>query len=495
MEEQHNNNLDSIEDGQSSSSQQTPENFPSQPPKKKRTTLRVVAFLLVLIAIASGAFIVLQRHKTTDNNIDSPTPRTAASSNIYGSVFCSKLGLSSLQCENLDTKEVWKYTLPESLGEISYLSTNPDRTKYYIDAYSPNSPTFEHTYNIYDQKFNLLGSLPFQADPSGKSSVNPAYIHWLDTDRLVYSKYDSSSAPTGIKLYSYDVTKKQESELVSLNVNLEYYIPTPDHKHLYGLQSYSVPEENATKRKLVVINLETKEVKDVEGGQVDTDTFSYNADTGLLYKNILHTEQQTNDIKIYRVDNLESSPKLTEIQTITNKYAAGVLAYETVVTNRGLFVTDTFLVKKAPYKFYADDGIVTEATLAAGYSGVDIMLTLPGFPDLTRASSDEPVVSEFFKAPAGTPEKIDKFLEKMAMDTTECGANNYTTLTLQQYDSDKQFGVIVSSCKQNGLVIYNQDGDSYKQIYFTQEGIDCSERDKLGISPKVLECRQPGEGL
>lgn len=500
MEEQHTQPENSQQDQPTLEQPLAP--FASQTteqPRKKRKGLVFTIIVLILFAlVGGGAFYVLQKDKKSQPSSNSETKNvdSSAIASSTNTVFCAKLGINSLQCENLDTREVRKYTLPETVKDLNTIIPSPDRSHFMIETHPQDSSSGNITevLGIYDQKFNLIAELPPQLNADSSNMIAVFSMKWLNNNQLVYTRYvNTENTPS--KLYSYDITTKKENEYLTPGVTLEQFMPVLNKNYLLGVQSFVVPEENATKRKLIVIDPTANVIKDVEGGQIDLESYSYNAETDVLYKNTLNGPDQTYDIKAYRIENPTTSPKLVEIRAINGYYASGVASYETIATSKGIFVTHGFVPRKAPIMFYGDEGAVTKTSLASGFSGADILLSLPDFPQLSRANNDQPVTNDFFSVSASTPDKITKFLEARVNDTSACGENNYPTFQLYRNDGDKQFSVMETSCDRNGLAIYAQDGDSYKQLAIIQEGMSCEARDKAGISAKIVDCNLPGEGL
>ncbi|MEI7632070.1 MAG: hypothetical protein WCJ60_01985 [bacterium] len=471
-----------------------------QATEKSKLPKKVLLLIFLVAVVAIGVFVAWKlqsKNSPIKTKVTSSILESRGTADNPGSVFCTKVGLYSLQCENLDTKELKKYTLPTSVGTISYIVPSPDSQKYYVSAWTQTATgATESTLAVLNEKLELLATLPVKKDKDGQSDIYDYNVKWLNNKSLVYIKKKSDLSTKSTALVTYDVATKTEKPLATLDVNLERIMPVPDKNYLFGLQSFDVPAENSTKRKYVEVDLSTNKIKDIDQNGVTADDLSYNPSTTQFYHNILNQAAQTFDVKVYSVSNPTNSPKFTEIQHITNKYAGGTTAYEVLVTNKGLYVTNDMLQMSAPLKFIDSKGVVTDTQLAVGYNGSGILLSLPKFPDFPKAEKNDIVVNDFFQPKEGTPVKIVSFLAGKVMNDPECKKGEYTTFDNVTYDGDKQFSVGVSSCKTSALVFYVADGASYKQIAATQEGMSCEQRDKLGISAKVFSgCRLPGEGL
>lgn len=499
LQDEKNEQLDKTTDDLTSDN--TSEGVTDQAPKSLKPSKKIL-LLVCAIAVIAICLIVGWKLQTNQTPKKTDIPNLAAEKSInsigkLGSVFCTKVGLDSLQCENLDTKELKKYTLPTSIGNIGYMLPSPDSQKFYISGWSQTSTGgTEPMLAVLNNKLELIATLPVKKDKDGQSDIYDYSVKWLDNNTLIYIKENGDSSTRNTAIFSFDITVKTEKSIALLDVNLERIFPVPGKNYIYGLEAYDVPSENATKRKYIELDLSTKKILDIDQSGVTDDDLSYNPITSQFYANILNQAAQTFDIKVYKVSDPTSAPKFIETQHITNNYAAGTVAYETVVSDKGLFVSHDILEMSAPLRFIDDKNVVTDTNLAVGYTGGRILLSLPNFPDFPKAENNDIVVSDFFRPKEGTPTKIVSFLNRKVMNDPNCKKGEYSTFDNVTYDSDKQFSVLVSSCKTSALVFYVANGDSYKQIAATQEGMSCEQRNKLGISAKVFpDCRLPGEGL
>lgn len=470
--------------------------FPSetQKPKKGKKKLLIAILVILLLAIIGGLvywFVLREEPKAEE-----PKSENVISTAAPGTVFCKKLGLESLHCENLDTKELRKYKLPTSLGDISTLSASPDGSKYFISTWKEDEKgTQTETAGVYNAKLELISELPYKVDESGSTGIPIYNIVWIDNNRLAYEKSAGTTENKTSTIQSFDASTKKESELVKVDADIEHIFAVPGKEYLYGVQAKVDTAQNSVVRNLAKIDIKAKSVKPVQADNVGFEDISYDSSKTLFYKNNILDDQKT-EVKVYKVENPDTEPKLVETQTIKDGYAAGSYAYEAVNTIKGVYITTGMLTENGPVKFYDASGTITNSSIGVGYSGSSILLSLADFPNFPKADKNEPVVSDFFVPTADTPKKITAFLEKRVTENPKCNKGTFATFELMNNDGDKQFSVLESSCDITGMAVYIADGDSYKSVLTTQEGVSCETRDKLGITAKTVpECRKPGEGL
>ncbi len=455
---------------------------PEKPKSQKKLLLVVLAIALIVGGITAFYF----SRKSTDNSAEGNNSNSSSSKQEKGSVFCAKVGLDSIQCENLNTKVTKKYTLPESLGDITIMAPNPSGNRFYIASWvEDSSKETSELMAVYDNKLDLVTKLPYKTKKDGDLDISSIEVKWLDDKTLIYEKYDSNSTKPKTTVYSLNIETQKESKLLELDIDLENIIPLYSKNYLYGLEAYEVKAEGATKRRLIAIDLDTKEVKKVDGGGVEEE-FSFNSETALIYINTLKSDEQKFDINVYEVANLDSNPQLKKVQQIKNKYAGTAIAYSTFVTAKGLYLTDAMLENEAPYTFYDKNGKATKSSLAVGTIYSDLFLSLSSFPNFPKAKSNEITTRDFFRPASGTPKKIVSFLDNRVRGEPGCDEGEYMTFEIDKYDGDKQFSVGEAGCSSvGGLVFYKAANNSYKKLAAIQEGMSCAERDKLGISAKI----------
>jgi hypothetical protein len=95
------------------------------------------------------------------------------------------------------------------------------------------------------------------------------------------------------------------------------------------------------------------------------------------------------------------------------------------------------------------------------------------------------------------PAGLQKFLEAHVADG--CKAGNYRQIFLLSFNTDgTQAAVEEGSCgfdKEYESIYVYQDG-TYKNVGSSQEGFDCTLRDKYDLSSSVLPaCHKPGDEL
>lgn len=461
---------------------------------KNKKWLLIGAIVALLVA-AGVAYLLTRGDPVRNTATDTPKSqeKKAAPEAKSGPVFCVKVGLYSLQCEELGTGQVRKYNLPETLGEISSFSSSPDGSRYFISAWQDSDTgAFKEVVSVFDSKLKRIATLP---EPSG--DFTSYRVEWLDNNNLVYltSGYDLNNKST-IKVF--DIKAGKESVLVELQGDIERIMPEGNPRYIYGIQAQN--NNNSVARKLVVIDVQEKRIVDVKNGALPTskDAIAYDRTTSKFYLNVLRQAEQKFNIDMYEVNSVATQPTLSPTGQVKDVYAQGSYAYTVVSTPKGIFATEDMLEWKAPLRLYADDGTSTDLSLAVGYYGSSIALSLPSFPEFDRAKTDTVVSADLFKPAKGTPEKITAFVEGLVKKAEGCDAGEYASYIVRTHDQDKQFSLSKAGCGNSmGTFYYKASGDSYVQFASSgSHGFDCAERDTMGISAVVLpDCRQPGEGI
>ncbi|MCA9325866.1 hypothetical protein KDA23_07480 [Candidatus Saccharibacteria bacterium] len=161
----------------------------------------------------------------------------------------------------------------------------------------------------------------------------------------------------------------------------------------------------------------------------------------------------------------------------------------------GLTVTSLGAIGSSTSNKKNDFVILNSAYTPLELAGVpDVFdFSVAGLPAFTPASSNKPAITDFVRYPAGTPTEIVNFMKSRV--TADCAPNNYGRVELYKRVGTEQLALSEASCNVDGAVYYIKKNGTFTQVYATQEGIDCTERDKLGISPELTGCRKPGEGL
>jgi hypothetical protein len=474
-----------------------PQTAPEQPnvvipPNKNRfKNKKVLLICAVLLLAAVGA--VAAKLLIDSSNSDQPSTTSVAPAGGAMSVFCIDLGGTSLQCENLSTKEIRKYVLPEPLKEISGLESNLAGDKFLVSAWTLSSPTkYQSSIKIYDSSFTVAATLPITYDADGVGDISE--VKWLNNETVMYVKSRAVGA-TDTTLYAYNVKTNKETVLIKVNGMVDHFMPTGNNNYMYALQSWVEASTNVTRRKLVVLDLQKNTSKDVRAPGLNTEgSFAYDAATAKFYESALRSGQQKFDINIYSMTNLSGTPSLQKLPQIKDVTAYTPTAYKVITTEYGVLGTGDSMSLTYPMRFYTETGKYTRSSLAVGSATGQVLFALSKFPNLTRASENKAVVSDFFVPQAGTPRKITAFLEKLVTDAPDCKPNEYLTLTIDKYDQDKQFSVQEAGCGRDHLAFYIADGATYKQVAATQEGMSCEERDRLGITAVVLsECQESSD--
>jgi hypothetical protein len=488
IEDENKANSDSL-----STSPKAPDSYATTVAKDTSRKKKIFgAGILALLLAGLGLFVV--KYYLDSKQPSETTTFLHSQTALNGSVFCVDLGISSLQCEDLDTKETRKYIVPESLGQITRTVSNPSGDKFYISAWIKDSDFEQHA--VYGNDLKLLHKLPAKYDDDNTTG-DLIDIGWLDNNTIMYVRTVGTKEPRS-RIYSFDASNGKETELMAVNSTIERYIPSGNKRYIFGIRGQEDKEQNAIVRDLVLIDLEKKEVKAVENNvlDVDLDEPGYNQQSSQFYANILDSEQQKSDIKVFKVESLDANPKLVEVQQIKNANYYVPYFGQVTVTKKGILAQpDLELGLRAPIRFYTSTGAFSEEQLAVGSRG-SMTLSLPSFPNFPAAATNDVVVSDFFQPPKGAPQKIIDFLSKNVTGNPSCKKGEYSIYELDKYDGESQFSVLESSCEFDGLTVYKLEKATYKVALRTQEGIGCDERDKAGISEKVIpSCLKPGEEL
>ena len=436
------------------------------------------AVLLVLAIVSVVAAIYLWR--PTDD-----TQQTGGSRNtLYAGhpILCVGLGLRSIQCENVDTKELRKYVLPTALEQTTRIMPSTDGQQFFVSSWQAD-PYVDY-WAVYDNTLKQLVKLPVKINKDGSQDIE--HVGWLSNDSLMYTRLINRDLDE-VTIYAFNTATGEEKALMKTSTSIETYFPVGDGRHIYGLQLYDDMENNATSQKLVVIDLEAQTVKDVENAGFPDNTPLYSDATGLFYTHAFVDDNGEHDlITAYKIEDL-ASPKLVEVQRIEGAYT-----YAAIVTTKGLLAAPGDVTRRAPLKLYSDTGTFTESSLAVGGNG--LVFTVPNFPNFPAASTNQPVTSDFFDPPKSAPKKITDYLAKMVTGHKDCRAGEYMTFRLEKYDGPTQFSVLETGCEHDNIAYFILKDGHYKAVLRTQEGFPCSYRDKLGISAVVEPgCYKPGE--
>ncbi len=301
-------------------------------------------------------------------------------------------------------------------------------------------------------------------------------------------------------IYKFNTVTGKEELLAELPADIERIVVSGDTRYLYGLQADVDEAQNAVVRHWVVIDLQDKTLKSIDKNGVESslESAAYSSATGRFYENELNVEVQTNNTKIYKIDGIGTdTPRFVKVSEVDDFYVLGPYAYQVVSTKKGVHGAPDFMDSRAPLRLYTESGEVTELAVAVGYINTGILLSLPAFPNLPAAETNDIVTGDFFKPANDVPEKIVTFLNAQVAGGEGCAKGEYMTYKVEKYDTDEQFSVLEAGCDSaGGLAFYKAEGDSYTQITLIQEGMSCEVRDKFGISTKVFpDCLQPGEEL
>ena len=466
-------------------------NVPSQskPIDKKRI---LAAICLVLIILGAG-FLYSLNKKPTDNLNSGLANEPVPAESTIGSVFCVKVGFESIQCEQLDTKEVRKYTLPESIRYHSGLLASPDGSKYIVTLFNDDDTK---DILVYNANLEQLASLPSKTISEHNLSEHDLY--WLDQDTLTYLTTDNYLDGNTV-LNSFDITSGEEKVLIELEADIDRVMPSGDENYIYGIQSDVDEAQNAVVRKLVMIDVASKKIVDVENNLEwhDEDSILYSQITGRFYVNKLLQEVQKNNLEIYSVDKLSPAPTLVKVAQLNDAKAQGTVAYTTVASKKGIFANEGLSGMKYPLRFITESGEVTELSLAVGNWGGYIFLSLQDFPAFDQAETSAVVTSDLFKPSDDVPEKIVAYIERLITDHVNCEKGEYASYQVQNFDKDKQFSLAQAGCGVGGGTKYfKADGNTYIEFASSWEGLSCEDRDEKGISKVVAPyCRMPGDGL
>jgi hypothetical protein len=456
-------------------------------------------FIGIGLFLFAAALIAFQINKNRTEKGTSAEPASAMSKvdqtpKPKNPVFCVGLGVRSVQCEDLETGEHRKYDLPESFGYISRMVPNKDGSKFFANVYLEQDGTSKTTeaFKVYDLKLHETARLPVSTNDSGSSDLQD--VSWLDNDSIVYSKRKDGKK----QIYVFDIASQKETLLLETDDTVERLMPSGDKTYIYAIQGLVNKTTNSVERKLIVINTNTKSLTDIGNGVVGIDgqDLAFDTTSSLFYANILLQKEQKFNIRTFKVDDVATQPKLSFVSQIDNARYVASYAYQMTVTSKGILAQpETDFAARAPIRFYTATGQYKTLTLGVGARN-EYYLPLQEFPDFKKSSSSEPVTRDFFQPPAGTPQAITTFVDKMVDEKAGCKPGEYKTFELYKNDGDKQFSLNKQGCEEYGLVIYRQENGSYKEVTSIKEGMDCERRDSLGISAAVYpDCRKPGEGL
>lgn len=487
------NNLSPIENQQVQNEEQkaysvqaTP-TMQAEPKKTHIIKLFSLAIVLVLTLGAVGWYFFAK--KSSNENTFTPVANKIRQDYLANShkVYCVELGFEYIRCEHLETGEVAKYKVPTDFMAGTRKLTSPNGEMILASYW--NEQSVEEV-AVLDGSFKKVKTL----DKGSNAGYSVNDFNWLSDELIVVSESKNSDPASPQVISTININTGEKKQITKRTNDYLYDIIGGDTTNMYAYRQESYAKDllvriSVSDGKETIIEVD-KETRGALSQNAIFDGMSYLPATGaFLIPN--DDSGQNNSLAIARVDASREQLKLKIIQEVT---AQPMVSYvgDYVLTTKGIVSVTHDKDRVGMYPHFVQTSSGTKTTLKLAYQD-STGFSMAEFPALKKESSNQPVVEDFVKFPQGTPTKIQLFAKDAVK--SGCRENEYKTIKISSFDGEGQFMALEGGCGRDAAYYYILRNGKYEEVASTQEGMGCEERDRLGISAKVTECRMPGEGL
>jgi hypothetical protein len=450
--------------------------------KEKPSTVKRLLFSICFIVI--GLVVVLGYFLMRDSNREQISNTQYLTNN--NSVVCDYITKDTLQCENVLTGELQRFVIPNPYREASNITPSFDGTKILVERWDEDPV-------ITDAGFKEIRKLTRVKN----DSCCEGYV-WAGKSEMVLYSRPVKGEKDMAGIYSINIKTGEQKLILKTEANKNVRIIGANETYLFviwnSLYNWGAKEAQASPDVINAIRLADGYVREVNSHQVDftsnnvqvttnDSTVSYDDSRDLFVFSGLKATSSEYYLMFAKLVENQYGLVLDRVysSSLTDSGPASML-----FTSKGMYVPKT-TAKQFPYTLVSDDGSKTELKLAVGG---DMLTSLSAMPNLPKAKTVTPAIEEFITAPKDTPARVLSFLESLV----NCGTNEYSQVQLDNLVGVEQLAIL-GGCGNAGAKYYILKNGKYEGVLETVEGISCEERDKAGLSPKLVGCLKPGENL
>lgn len=461
--------------------------------------------LLIIIGLLSYALTTIE---TPDNN-----KRQSYLSN-NNDVVCAQVTSATIQCENIQTGELKRFELPEKFrdydGYARGFVTSPDGTKLVIGQ--------QDGVHVVDSDFNEIIKVE-EADPN-QDFIRYDNYSWADNEWLVYGgdvkqmdgEYDTGDRRNGI--YALNILTGEKKLVLEADPSVGLIGANKDYIFVMteALYNWSAKEAQASPKELYVVRISDGYVRSIDSQQIDytadglqvfgpSMNAEYRSDNDVfIFAGMRGTHHFTSDFVIARLEENESGLFLKRVHEDTEHYLGGIFnsVSSLVLTSKGMLFVSRGGALEYPYPLLSDNGNIARLKMIKSETSSTDLFSLKTMPKLPEASSVNPEVSELVTAKEDTPDKVLEFLESLVIcsfdDPSMSEYKYYTSVELENRIGVEQL-MVFGGCDSPFANYYILENGKYQYVKSSTHGLSCEDRDKAGISPKLVACLEPGEGI